>query len=220
MVEEGTISSKKCHCQWIFLRGKKPKWIFHNLGNLSRPLGSIPASRKRVVPTEWQVRTILGVITVQAPQYRQHALISDSLDLANLSVQEEAALATNWIDERPEEPCVSRHGRTSNEQFTEKSDCGRPARQCKSLGPGKQWILHGNPAAKERDFPPYMTVLRRHFLSNAHFLSCIRAPSVAISTSLQQAVNPLLGCSSGKPVQDQPAREFVMYPKSIFQHRI
>ena len=42
------------------------------------------------------------VITVQAPQYRQHVLIGDFLDLANLSVQEEAALATNWIDDRLE----------------------------------------------------------------------------------------------------------------------
>ena len=29
---------KKYHCQWTLLRGKKPKWIFHNLGNLLRPL--------------------------------------------------------------------------------------------------------------------------------------------------------------------------------------
>ena len=99
---------QKYRCQWTFLRGKNPGGFFHNLGNLLRPLESIPVLRERVVPTEWQVRTILAdciskarVITVQAPQYRQHALISDSLDLGNLSVQEEAALATNWIDDRP-----------------------------------------------------------------------------------------------------------------------
>ena len=69
----------------------------------------IPASRERVVPTERQVRTVLGgcisgatVIPAQAPQYRQYALISDFLDLANLSIQEEAALATNWICDRRE----------------------------------------------------------------------------------------------------------------------
>ena len=38
----------------------------------------------------------------QAPRYRQHVLTSDFLDLANLSVQEEATLATNWIVDRPE----------------------------------------------------------------------------------------------------------------------
>ena len=88
---------------------KKPKWIFHNFGKLLPPLELVPASRERVVPTEWQVRTVLGdcisrarVIPVQAPQYRQHALISDFLDLAHLSIQEEAALATNWIKDRPE----------------------------------------------------------------------------------------------------------------------
>ena len=86
------------------LRGEKPKWIFHNLGNLPRPLELEPASRERVFPTERQVRTVLGdcisrarVIPVQAPQYRQYALISDFLDLAHLRKQEEAALATNWM---------------------------------------------------------------------------------------------------------------------------
>ena len=42
------------------------------------------------------------MISIQAPQYRQYALIRDFLDLANLSIQEEAALATNWIKDRPE----------------------------------------------------------------------------------------------------------------------
>ena len=42
------------------------------------------------------------MISIQAPQYRQHALISDFLDFANLSIKEEAALATNWIKGRPE----------------------------------------------------------------------------------------------------------------------
>ena len=75
----------------------------------SQPLEFVPASRERVIPTEWQVRAFLGdckskaqVISIQAPQYRQHALISNFLDLANLSIQEEAALATNWIKDRPE----------------------------------------------------------------------------------------------------------------------
>ena len=69
----------------------------------------VPASRDRVVPTEWQVRTVLGdctsraeAIPAQAPQYRQHALISDFLDLAHLSIRQEAALATSWIKDRPE----------------------------------------------------------------------------------------------------------------------
>ena len=62
-----------------------------------------------MVPTEWQVRTVLGdciskakVISFQAPQHRQYGLISDFLDLANLSIREEALLATNWIKDRPE----------------------------------------------------------------------------------------------------------------------
>ena len=48
---------KKSHCQWTLPRGKKPKWIFHNLGNLLRRKELVPTSREQVVPTEWQVRT-------------------------------------------------------------------------------------------------------------------------------------------------------------------
>ena len=102
-------TEKKYHCQRTRLFGEKLKWIFHNLGNLLRPLESIPASRERVVPTERQVRTVLRdcisraqVIPTPAPQCRQYALVSDFLDLANLSIQEAAALATNWTKDRPE----------------------------------------------------------------------------------------------------------------------
>ena len=42
------------------------------------------------------------MISIRAPQYRQFALVSDFLDLANLSIREEAAMATNWIKDRPE----------------------------------------------------------------------------------------------------------------------
>ena len=84
--KKGTIpSEKKYHCQWTFLRGKKPKcFVSHNFGNLLCPLELVPASRERVVPTEWQVPAVVGdciskakVISIQAPQYRQYALISD-----------------------------------------------------------------------------------------------------------------------------------------------
>ena len=108
--ERCNILNQKYHHQRPLLRGGKPMRVIHNLGNLLRPLEPIPASRERVVPTERQVRTILGdctsrakLIPAQAPQYRQHTLVSDFLDLANLSIQEEVALATNWIKGRPED---------------------------------------------------------------------------------------------------------------------
>ena len=41
-------------------------------------------------------------ISARASQYQQHALISYFPDFANLSEQEEAALATNSIDDRSE----------------------------------------------------------------------------------------------------------------------
>ena len=102
-------SRKKVSLPMDPLRDEKHKLSFHDFGNLLRPLELIPASRERVVPAEWQVRTVLGncisrakVIPTQAPQCRQLALISDFLDLANLRKQDEAALATNWIKDRHE----------------------------------------------------------------------------------------------------------------------
>ena len=82
---------------------------FFTISAILRPLELIPVSRERVVPTEWQVRTDLGdcisrakVIPAPAAKYRQHALISDFVDLANLSFQQEPALATDWIKDGPE----------------------------------------------------------------------------------------------------------------------
>ena len=80
------------------------------------PIEFVPESRKHVATREWQVRTVLGdciskanVISIQAPQYRQHApknrqraVTSDFLDLAHISLHEEAALAANWLKDRPE----------------------------------------------------------------------------------------------------------------------
>ena len=166
MVERGTLPPEKYHCQWTLVRGKNTKWIFLNFGILLRPLELIPSSREHVVPMEWQVRSVLGdcvskakMISIQAPQCRQYALISDFLDLASLSIQEEAALATNWIKDRPEGlklenlafanmtgPLVRSQPKnlTANVQFA--------VNKCESLGSEKQLILHGNPSAIAKDF--------------------------------------------------------------------
>ena len=56
---------------------QEPKWTFHNFGNLLRPLELVPSSRECVVPTEWQILTVLEdckskskLTSIQAPQYR------------------------------------------------------------------------------------------------------------------------------------------------------
>ena len=178
---------KKYHCQWTLLRGKKPKWIFHNFGNLLRPLELVPASHERVVPTEWQVRTVLGdcksrakVIPIQAPQYRQHALISDFLDLAHLSIREEAALATNWIKDRTEGLKLQNLALAamtgpvlSSLQRNLTADVQYAIDKCESLGSGRQLILHGNSSVLAKDFSPHMAVLRRHLLPNVHCQCCM-----------------------------------------------
>ena len=122
------------------MRGKKHKWIFHNFGDLLQPFEFEPASRERVVPTGWQVRTVLGdcitktkLISIRAPPYRQYALISDFLDLANLSLRDEATLATNWIKDLPDglktsEPSIGHYDRRGCAQFSKECDCRCPVR--------------------------------------------------------------------------------------------
>ena len=78
--------------------------------------------------------------------------MGDFPDLANLSVQEEAALATNWINDRPEGlqlqnlalatmagPVMSRLPKNLT------ADVQHATHKCDSLGPRQQLILHGNP---------------------------------------------------------------------------
>ena len=178
---------RKYHCRWTLLRGKKPKWIFHNLGNLLQPLEFVPDSRKHIVPTEWQVRTDLRdcvskakVLSIQSPQYRQCALISDFLDLTKLCLRDEAALATNWIKDRPAGlklqnlalatmtgPAMGSLQKNMAEDFQ------HAVNKCESLGSGKKLILHGDSSEVAEDFSPHMAVLRRHFLPNMQFECCL-----------------------------------------------
>ena len=121
------------------------------------------------------------MISIQAPQYQQYALITDFLDLANLSVLEvEAALAKNWIKDRPEglklqNLAVATMTGPAVRSFPENINANiqHAMNKCEFLGSGKQLILHGNPPAIARDFPAHMAVLRRLFLPNMHFQCCM-----------------------------------------------
>ena len=155
---------------------------------------TLPCFRTRIrknlvvegVPTEWQVRATLGdcsskaMVTVHAPHHRQHALISDFLDPANLSTQEEAALATNWINDRPEGlklqnlalatmagPVMS----SLPKNLT--ADVHYAVNKCESLDPGQQLIPHGNPSAIAAKISPHMAVRRCHVLPNLHLQCCM-----------------------------------------------
>ena len=113
------------------------------------------------------------IISIQAPQYRQYALNSDFLDLANLAIRLEAALAMNWIKDRPEGVKLQNLALAtmagpamSNLPKNTTADVQYASNKCESLASGKQLILHGNPSAIAKDFSPHMAVLRRHFLQN------------------------------------------------------
>ena len=86
-------------------------------------------------------------------------LISDFLDLVNLSMGEEAILATNWIKDRPAglkfqnlalATITGTALRSSPRNMTK--DVQHAFNECESLGSGKQLILHGNPLATAEDF--------------------------------------------------------------------
>ena len=169
---------KKYHCQWTLLRGKNPKWIFfQNFGDLLRPLEFVPVSSGHLVPTEWQVRSVLGdciskakVRSIRAPHSRQCALMSDFLDLAKLSKQEEAVLATNWIKDRPEGLKLQNLAMAtltgppmSSQRKNITADVQYAVNKCESLGSGKQLVLHWNPLAIAKDCSPHMAALRRPF---------------------------------------------------------
>ena len=152
------------------------------------------------------------MVPVQAPLYRQYALISDFLDLATLSIQEEAVLATSWIKDRPEwlrlqNLVLATITGQALSSFPRKltPDVQYAMNNCESLVQGQQLILHGNPSALVGIFlrvrQSFDVFFRRICTCSA--VCCFRAPAVAFLTFLQPAVNPLLGCSSGKPVQDQ-----------------
>ena len=132
-------------------------------------------------------RTVLGdciskakVIPKQAPQYRQYALITDFLDLARLSIREEAPQATNWIKDQPEELKLQNLAlatmtgpvlRSLPKKLT--ADVQYAIDKTESLGSRQQLILHGNSSALAGGFSPHMAVIRRHLLPNMHFQWCM-----------------------------------------------
>ena len=173
--------SRKVPLPMNLLRGEKPKLILHNLAIFCVHWSFMPASRERVVPTEWQVRTVLG------------GCVSRAKVLPGLCPSE--CTRASRIDPRSENfTSATRTGRSTGslqENLTADVHCA--INKFESLGSGKQLILHGNPSAIAKGFfsvygsPP-----------TSFFAECAlpMLSSVAILISLQPAVNPLPGCSS------------------------
>ena len=93
------------------------------------------------------------------PHSRQCALMSDFLDFAKLSIQEEAVSATNGIKDRPEglKPqnlaMATLTGPSLRSQPKNKTaDVQYAINKCESLGSGKHLVLHRNPLAIAKDF--------------------------------------------------------------------
>ena len=110
------------------------------------------------------------MISIQAPQYLQFALISDFLDLANLSTIEEATLATNWIKDRPEglklqNLALSTILQASLTQLSKEYDCRCSARSKQMRATGLRETM--DPSRESirncKRFSPQIAVLRRFF---------------------------------------------------------
>ena len=107
-------------------------------------------------------------------------MISAFLDLAHLSFQEEAALATNWTNDRPERLKLQNFAVATMAGLVISSlprkltaDVQHATDKGESLGPGQQLILHLIPSALAAKFSPHIAVRGRHFLPNMHFQCCM-----------------------------------------------
>ena len=170
------------------------------------------------------------VISVQAPQYRQYALITDFLDLARLTIREEAPQATNWIKDRPEGLKLQNLAlatmtgpvlRSLPKKLT--ADVQYASEKWKSLGSGQQLILHGNSSALAGGFSPHMAVIRRHLLPNMHFQCCMLLQGTLsgnfdiLAASGESAAWALLGKT---PLKTNWREDLSCSTIRLFQHRI
>ena len=126
--------------RWTLLRGRTPKWIFHNLGSLLHSLGFAPESRTHIVPTEFANPNSSWRLHIQdKDSFKPSATVSPpcaNLWLAGPCSSQSTGGSSigNELDEGPiwwiedSEPCVCHYDRSSNEQLTEKYNCRCPTR--------------------------------------------------------------------------------------------
>ena len=168
VAEKAHDFQRKYHCNWTLFRGMKPKWFFIILVTYCNHLSSYQPRVSRCFQRNGRSEQFSEivfqrqkVISIQAPQYRQYAMIGDFLDLAKLSFQEETALVTKWIKDRLEDlklqnpalatmtgPAV----RSPPKKIT--GDVQFAMDKCEALNSGKQSILYGNPSEIAKGFHP------------------------------------------------------------------
>ena len=120
------------------------------------------------------------VIPIRAPPYRQFSLISYFLDLANVSKREEAAVATNWTQDRPEGLTLQNWALTTRTspvvRNQPKNDCRCSVRHShmrviglwETIVPSKETGGNGKGL-----FPAYGNPVLQRLVSNMHFECCM-----------------------------------------------
>ena len=139
MSEIGAIPSEKYHCRWTLLCRTTPKWIFHNLGNLLQPLEVVPESRKHLVQQNDNSEQFLETANPGQGFFKpkRHSIANMRQSVTSwtslICLQEEAALATNWIKDRSEGLKIQNLGLATMtgpamSNFTENFNCRCPTR--------------------------------------------------------------------------------------------
>ena len=160
VVQEGTIPSEK-----VSLPMDTPAWQENQVdlsyvwaisySHLNSYKTQLNMSYKQMASpnSSWRLHIQgKGYFNSSATVCRQQALISDFLDLAKLSIREQAALAMNWIKDRPEGlmlqnlalATMTSHAMSSLPENTT-ADFQHAINKCETLGSGKQLSHHGNP---------------------------------------------------------------------------
>ena len=131
--------------------------------SLARASGS-----NRIASTHSSWRLRIKSKSDSSTQHRQYLLISDFLDLANLGIQEEAALATNWIKDRPEGWTLRwRPGRADLKAVYCKTQLQTSTTQSTNAN---LWLMETIDPSRQsigncKGFFPHVAVLRRHFVA-------------------------------------------------------
>ena len=201
---------KKYHCQWTLLRSNQPKWMFQFGKSFTttlssyQPLFSIWFQRNGKSEQSWRL-----VISIRAT-----ASAKNADQWLPGSCKFECERGSNIGHELDWEPTWRVESfRTLHWPLWQARLCAvnrkiwllmfcTPLTIASHCAQGNDWSFAGIHRHLQRIFPRIWQFFDVIFLPNMHF------PSAAWF--------PLLGYSSGKPVQDQLAWLFVLHPNSFF----
>ena len=114
------------------------------------------------------------IFSIQAPQYRQHVLISNFLDLVRLGIRDEATMASNWIKHRRDGLKIQNLALAtmtgtamSSLPKNKTADIQHAINKCESLGSGKQLVSRESIGDGKPFFTAYGSPSTSYFIEYA-----------------------------------------------------